>query len=131
MIYTGNMDRECVTLCDAINRIPGVVTIESCCGHGRTTYRIFFRLEHEERGLDYLPILLYYIRACHVGFEWECHVWTDCDMSPAIFILESREKGEVAYQQSYQIAREVNAWLDEHLKFAQDSMSLCGRLMTE
>ena len=33
--YPGNMDRECVRLCDALNMSPGIQTVASCCGHGK------------------------------------------------------------------------------------------------
>ena len=37
-----DMDRECVALCKAINEIPGLATLESCCGHGEDEYEIIF-----------------------------------------------------------------------------------------
>ena len=33
---------QCLDLCKALNRIPGITTTESCCGHGKTNYHIFF-----------------------------------------------------------------------------------------
>lgn len=40
--YDGYMDKECVAICDALNALPGVETIESCCGHFKNSYRIWF-----------------------------------------------------------------------------------------
>ena len=57
MDYYGEMDQECVVLCDAINRIPGLRTIESCCGHGMHPYRIFYKVENMEK----LAVLLYFL----------------------------------------------------------------------
>lgn len=37
-----NMDIHCVGLCDAMNALPGITTFESCCGHGESTFRIWF-----------------------------------------------------------------------------------------
>ncbi len=54
--YVGNMDPECVRLCDAMNAFPGIRTVESCCGHGKKPYRIWFKA----RDLLVLPRLLYY-----------------------------------------------------------------------
>ncbi len=51
------IDPECINLIDAINRIPGLYTISSCCGHGRHPFTIFFKVDS---GLDF-PILLYHI----------------------------------------------------------------------
>ena len=54
--YLGEMDPECVRLCDAMNALPVIRTTESCCGHGKSPYRIFFKVED----LTVLPRLLYY-----------------------------------------------------------------------
>lgn len=44
MTYDEFMDKECVELCDALNSLEGVETFESCCGHFRKKYRIYFKL---------------------------------------------------------------------------------------
>lgn len=43
--FTGIMDFECVSLCMKLNELPGVETTESCCGHYKETYKIFFNCE--------------------------------------------------------------------------------------
>ena len=40
--YDGHIDKECVELCNALNNIPYVTTFESCCGHGKDVYKIWF-----------------------------------------------------------------------------------------
>ena len=40
--YDGKMDKECIPLCDALNSLPDVETTESCCGHCKDRFRIFF-----------------------------------------------------------------------------------------
>jgi hypothetical protein len=52
-----SMDKECVPLCDAINRIDGIDTFESCCGHGNKPFRIWFTVSD----LTSLPKLLYFL----------------------------------------------------------------------
>ena len=47
------VDAECVALCNALNRLPGVRTTESCCGHGKSEYHVFFRCESQE---DVVPV---------------------------------------------------------------------------
>ena len=37
------IDEECLDLCYALNHLPGVITLESCCGHCKDLYRIWFR----------------------------------------------------------------------------------------
>ena len=77
MEYTGIMDHECIKLCNSINKIPGIETIESCCSHRLDNFNIWFIVDNLEK----LPILLYFCDPCHVGFRWWCKVYTDCDMS--------------------------------------------------
>ena len=64
--------------------------MESCCGHGEHPFRIWFKV----KSLENLPILLYYCDSCHVGFNWDCTVQTDCGMSPVTFMLESKSSGK-------------------------------------
>lgn len=40
--YDGRMDEECISLCDALNSLPGVETTSSCCGHCKNNFMIFF-----------------------------------------------------------------------------------------
>lgn len=51
------LDAECVELCKVINSIRGLCTIESCCGHGKEPYHIFFTVKN----LKDLPVLLYFV----------------------------------------------------------------------
>jgi hypothetical protein len=103
------MDKECVDLCKAINALPGIKTRESCCGHGKEPFRIWLSISD----LTYLPILLYYLDPCHVGFRWSCKVRTDCAMQPAYFFIESEEAGSVAYSQAGLIAAEIGYFLGD------------------
>lgn len=81
------MDVECLALCDAINKLPGLQTIESCCGHGKESFNIWFVAED----LKYLPALLYWFDGCHCGFyEWLVLVNTDCAMSPIHFNIKGK-----------------------------------------
>ena len=40
--YDGYMDKECIALCDKLNSLTDVETTESCCGHCKEQYMIFF-----------------------------------------------------------------------------------------
>lgn len=82
-----DMDPECVLLCTAMNTMPGIRTVESCCGHGREDepYRIWF----EAADLASLPPLLYWFMGCHCGFYgWRVMAKTDCAASPVYFMVE-------------------------------------------
>lgn len=41
--YDGYMDKECIEICNALNRLSGVETQEGCCGHYKEPYRIWFK----------------------------------------------------------------------------------------
>jgi hypothetical protein len=109
MEYIGKMDPECIAICDAVNRIPGLRTTESCCGHGEHPFRVFFSIQN----LQDLAPLLFYIDSCHIGFNWNCKSRTDCAMQPAYFFLESEVMGQKAYDQANEIADAINDFMDD------------------
>jgi len=43
MEYDKYMDKECIALCDKLNSLSNVRTTESCCGHCKSPYMIFFQ----------------------------------------------------------------------------------------
>ena len=104
MNYTGTMDLECVALCDAMNRFDGIQTYESCCGHGKDAFCIWFSAD----SLEVLPPVLYWFDACHGGANWSVHVTTDCAYSPATFRAESSAWGDFAYEEAGDIAKHMN-----------------------
>lgn len=100
-----DMDPECIALCEAMNKVTGITTEGSCCGHGERPYAIYFRV----RRLAQLPRLLYWFDACHCGYYgWECRVRTDCAMSPVYFYVEG-PVGEKAYAEALDIAKLITA----------------------
>jgi hypothetical protein len=54
-------DKEVVVLCKAMNRINGIRTIDSCCGHGKTPFHIYFKATDINESHQGLPVLLYYL----------------------------------------------------------------------
>lgn len=110
------MDKECINLCRALNRLEGITTIDSCCGHGKHNYHIFFIAKN----LEYLPPLLYYFDSCHCGFGgWRVIAKTDCGMSPVYFMIEGPSGG---YSEADHIAELINAWIDspENMEVGND-----------
>ena len=43
-----DMDIECIDLCNTLNRLPNTCTRESCMGHGKSPYLIFFKCTNIE-----------------------------------------------------------------------------------
>lgn len=105
-----DIDPECIELCKAINRLPGIETQECCCGHNNNPYRIWFKC----KSLGFLTPLLYYMNGCHSGhYGWSVRVKTDCGMCPPYFWIE----GPIgAYTEANDIALLINEFIDENLK---------------
>jgi hypothetical protein len=107
-----DIDPECIDLCRAMNALPGITTTQSCWGHGRSSYDVFFAADN----LGYLPALLYWFESCHCGFGgWQVTVATDCAMRPAYFCVEG-PTGQIAYQQSKDIAQLIEQYVRQERK---------------
>ena len=79
------MDTECIALCEALNKLPGIMTVESCCGHGKQPYHVWF----QAADLEALPQVCYWFDGCHSGeYGWRVIAQTDCGMSPVSFMIE-------------------------------------------
>lgn len=103
------MDKECIALCEAMNRFKGIQTTESCCGHGKSNYHIFFNAEN----LECLPPLLYYFAGCHCGFyNWNIIIETGT-MNPVYFVAEGPVS---AYNEAESIAKLLNEHIDKQNK---------------
>lgn len=106
--YDGRMDPECIPLCDALNRIPGIETFESCCGHGRHEFWIWMFA----KSVKSLFILSRVLDKRYYGFErfgWFCQI--HCSDNPDVavtFWLRSRDLGQPAYDQANQMAKAID-----------------------
>jgi hypothetical protein len=101
-----DLDPECRDLCEALNLIPGIMTTESCCGHGREPYRIWFTAG----SLEALPPVCWCADLCHSGQEgWRVFASTDCVMKPVDFVLEGPPG---AYDASEAIADLIREQMD-------------------
>lgn len=105
--YDGNMDPECIDLCNALNEIPGIETISSCCGHGKDGFAIWFRA----KSISPLFIVGRAISWQYAGGPetWECKL-SICDIEndPIHFWLTSNNtKGKQAYEEAKMIAANI------------------------
>lgn len=114
--YPSDIDKEVINLCNAINEIDGLQTTESCCGHGKEPFMIFFDVTRVKA----LPTLLYYLRHygdnCHAPNTWFCEAYTDCGGDRAMFVIMSVDIGEEAYKQADEIAKCIREDLAESKK---------------
>lgn len=114
--YDGNMDKEVIPLCNAINSLPGLLTIDSCCGHGKGVFSIFFKCNKESsRGLFFLT------RCCDKRYFK--HNWVITlsvgdviidGVLPTIFCLTSFDKGQRAYDQAVDLLHNMELHLNHH-----------------
>jgi len=47
---TSNFDSAVINLCLAMNKLPGIETLESCCGHGKSPFHIWFTMDTTQVG---------------------------------------------------------------------------------
>ena len=112
MNYKGKMDEPCIEICDAMNEIEGVETFESCCGHSKHTFRVFFTITNS-RGV-YAVLRANDPR--YGGPEWRCEAsTTDLPETCVCLCLESRTHGAKAYEESKLIAENIKDILNDRV----------------
>ena len=103
------MDPECIPLCTAINRLPGLHTYESCCGHGDHDFWVFLMADT----LDALRPLAYYLDPCHCGcYGWQAVAFTDCSPTGQVKFQVEGPTGPDGYEAANHIAGLIEKYLD-------------------
>ena len=90
IIFPDDMDRECVDLCGLLNRLPGVKTFESCCGHCEYRYNIWFFCDN----VDVLSRLGRVTECNYSDGNWEVVVDSTDTHPYGVFCLRSKEPFE-------------------------------------
>jgi len=118
--YEGTMDPEVLDLCNALNALPGIYTTESCCGHGKEKFSIFFQTDGTtQEGL-------FFIARCIDRRYWKYgHLWNATLVVgdaypqheprlglPFSYILACEIKGEEAYKQAEDLVENLNHHLN-------------------
>ena len=115
--YDDFMDPEVVDLCDAINSLPDLVTSESCSGHGKEPFKVFFKVVGELDGL-------FFLTRC-VDRRYFEHAWSiqlsvsdlmHDGILPTVFILSSEAMGPKAYAQAKDLVENMT-WHLNHPNF--------------
>jgi hypothetical protein len=110
-LFCIELDDQVTKLVHAMNSLPGIKTVESCCGHEKGVLCIWFKAE----SLDALPDLLYWFDGCHTGvFGWVVEVVTDCAMHSVTFCAHSNAVGNQAYCEANIIAEAINRYVREN-----------------
>lgn len=81
------LDKECVTLCKTLNEMDGLNTTESCCGHLKDRFMVFFKCDN----FSTLAKISRSVNRNYSDGNWELLV-TDSDADPCCFFwLRSKE----------------------------------------
>lgn len=118
MKYPEDMDMECVTLCDALNEFKKTETMESCCGHLRAPFRIWFRCS----SFTELAIISRAVDRRYAGTSQLWHVVSDnSDTHPRFgFMLESENRYTSTLEMqkdSDKIADNIRYWRDNFMEY--------------
>lgn len=85
-LLPADVDCECVSICTTLNRLPGLITYESCSGHGERPFYIWFRCDN----IDTLSRLGRAVDKRYSDGNWEI-VLDSCDGNPrGCFWLRSK-----------------------------------------
>jgi len=109
MNYPNDMDPECIPLCDALNAIPSIRTIGSCCGHGKGPFSVWFHMDDRRRS-KYLTVVARVLDRRYGGIPgWSCTLDNGdiTEHQPAFVISSGPYRGKKAYDQSKKIAENI------------------------
>ena len=99
-----DMDIECIELCNLLNSLPTVETMESCCGHCKDEYSIWFYCN----SIAVLSRLARSVSKNYSDGKWELLVDT-CDTKPyGLFWLRSKKP----FVSSEEMVKSVSALID-------------------
>lgn len=81
-----DIDDDCRQICYILNRLPGIKTFESCCGHGKAIFNVWFKCNNMES----LSRLARAVNKNYSDGNWEI-VADSTDIDPyGIFWLRSK-----------------------------------------
>lgn len=87
VVLPSDMDEQCIDFCNTLNRLPGVTTFESCCGHNKYTFRVWFRCTN----ISTISRLGRCIEKNYSDGNWRIFV-DSCDINPiGVFCVETKE----------------------------------------
>lgn len=76
-LLPADVDCECISICNTLNRLPGLITYESCSGHEERPFYVWFRCDN----IDTLSRLGRAVDKRYSDGNWEI-VLDSCDGNP-------------------------------------------------
>ena len=114
--YDGKMDKECIPLCDALNSLPDVETTESCCGHCKDRFRIFFKCKNPYS----LSVIARVFNRRYSGtkLQWIIEVEThdNGDYNYFVHSVEAYENITMMKKDISQLVKNIKYWSSEQYK---------------
>ena len=106
------LDPEVVSLCAAINRVQGLQTYASCCGHGKHSLDVWVRVAELQALYPLLRAIdCRYGGPLSVDGTWTCEAMsTDLTAKgrSVVFFLHSQSTGNQAYEEAEQVAQNLD-----------------------
>ena len=110
--YPDDMDKECIKLCTVLNGLPGVDTVESCCGHLKEPYNIWFHCDK----IDVISRLGRCLERNYSDGKWELVV-DSCDVAPfGFFWLRSKKRFRTEKSMNKSVSSLIDSiyyWFDD------------------
>ena len=112
--YDKYMDKECIRICNYLNSLPNIETSSSCCGHGKTSFMVCFKVLNNKgtSGLSFLG------RCIDIRYGGNSSVQirlgnTDTNYEHTCYVLTTTDlKGKEAYEAIEHLCNVM----DEHLR---------------
>lgn len=103
------IDPEVVRLCNAMNKVNGIRTCESCCGHGKHPFMIWFYAQRMSSLAKIAHAFLYFSERPR---SWEIVTDVPSGSGVNVFFVQSRATGDRAYRQANSIAEAIENWIE-------------------
>lgn len=122
-----DMDKECIEICNTLNTLPETETFESCCGHLKYPFSVWFFCN----SIDTLSRLGRCVERNYSDGKWEIVVDSTDTHPKGVFWLRSKKpfktQEEMSYSVNYLIER-INHWFkddfDEYFSKSQTDESV-------
>ena len=117
------MDKECISICEVLNRLPDVTTYESCSGHGKEPFNVWFRCDN----IDTLSRLGRAVSKNYSDGNWEIVLDTTDTRPRGCFWLRTKSilQNDELYDSLANLERSILYWFqDEFDKYFSQDMTI-------
>jgi len=124
------LDIECLNLCMAMNALPGIETSESCCGHGKSGYFVWFKM-HDVKSLGAITLArclsgrYYNYAPGELRLDPQWRVYLADTEGPVGFVLEGKPmiSPNKLHEPAEKLAANLRKHIEEGFKMARYALS--------